>query len=1028
MHTHPRILAASFAASVLLPGIPALGADSLEEVLLGNLLSPDQVEEYGIISQCHEYDGVCVSHAPWQSAEEIAAFVDVVAEPSETTRHNIVSRIQWTATDGDLTQFSRFTVTYSFAPDGTTVSGEGTVPGSTTGPSNMFSTMDAAFATLGGRAKWQSLIRESLERYERYAPIDFVEVTDDGAPFPGSFGSNEDGAIRGDLRFAMRPIDGVNGTRAYGRFPDVCEIVLDSADVATWTQTTANHRAMRNTVMHCIGHALGLQHVIPAPPTSGGTTKLMENALSLEFDGPQQDDILGILANYDDRFGNVGSIPEAGFLGTLRGDQTILAADLSLSRSGTAAQDFFAFEVEDAALSVTLVLSPVGSSYVVGPEGGTTANFNPLDRRNMNLALLSQARGENVIAQVDATAAGASEVLLRQDLSATGPGIYYARVGCTTANAPQRYQLMIYTDANNNNLPDEKDLARLEDAEGADNCADAMPIDQNVLYVGTTVGATSDGRSKCGTSNQSPDVWYEYTPGFAGTLDVSLCSSSYDTVLSVHRDCSEMEYISTACNDNSTLCSQTGKTSYIRGIAVQAGVRYLIRISGFSGAAGSYVLSLRGPDSYYGRSNDNDDSHTMDSVEDPIVMAEFPSFDPSFNYGELNPEMTPTPSLLDPANIPGYQGSAPSTTDEIGISSTGPLNPGFASWRRNLGFPMRFNTIYRATYTLGTDATPGSSNWVRTRLGGDFLEANGATDYGFVNDAAALPTGKGSRTVEAWHWSKNDSSGSSLAGQPDEPAFAFDLIDQSSTVGGHIAAISSLTIDAIDRADLGEPTILRNRGIANLTRQDGITPSTLNRAPFGADSGYRVGVVNDETSGVTMVNSFLVPLNGAMNISFATPVTGSQTGFGAVFVDPAVAPDEAYVTINPDRLYCMDLWISSQTSPNTTTQRPPVLRMRWTPEQVAFNQGQVSISSFNLNPDATWNGVYDNPSGLRLGGAAERYTSFWWPSLDVNAQPDTDYLYFIDFMYNRQGLSAIKPRGTYSIERLVVSEYAKPGI
>lgn len=1015
------------AVALICCAAPALADRGLEEHLLANFLTPEEIAYDAIIAQCHVHDGVCVNHAPWQSVDEIADFAARVGEPSPTPRYNIVSRIQNTATNGAVAQFSRFTVTYSFVPDGTTVASEGSVPGSTTGPSNLFSTMDAAFASLGGREKWQSLVRESLERFELFTPINFVEVTDDGAQLPGFAGSNDSGSIRGDIRIAMRPIDGAGGTRAYGLFPDVGDIVLDSGDVATWTQAAANHRALRNIVMHNVGHALGLQHVIPASPNPGGATKLMESTLSTEYDGPQQDDILACQANYDDRFGPIGSAPEASPLGTLQGDRTLFVWDASLSIPSTLAGDYFSFDLPDATLPVTVHLSPIGSSYSVGPEGGSTSTYNPRNRRDMNVRLYGQ-NGTTMITESNATGAGSAEVILRRDLSSTGPGVYHVRVGCSNTTAPQRYRLMVYTDSNANNFADEKDLARVEEAVGADICENAMPIDQNVIYVGTTAGATSDGRANCGNSNQSPDVWFEYTPGYAGNLDVSLCSSAYDTVLSVHRECAETEYTPAACNDDSTICSATGKTSYIQGIPVSSGLRYLVRVSGFSGISGSYALRLRGPDSYYGRENDNDANNEIDAGNGSILLAAFPTFDSGFNYGELQPQLTPFPASLGAPNIAGYQGSAPPGTPEIGFRSTAALNPGFATWRRNLGFPMRFNTIYRARFSLRTDAAAGSSNWVRARLGGDFQETNGGTDYGFVTNAAALPRGATPREVEAWHWSKNDSAGASLPGQPDQPGFAFDIIDESPSIGGHLAAMSSLTIDAIDRADLGSPVILRNRGISDVSRQDGRTPTSSGLGTFNALSGYKVGLINDPGSSVALTSSFDAPVPGAMNLTFNSPATGNQPGFAAIYVDPAVSSLEAFVKISNSKLYCMDVWISAQTSPNTTTTRPPVMRLRWTPKQVSFNQGQVSISSFNLNPDATWDGVYDNPSGLQLGGVAERYTSFWWPSLDTAAQAETDYLYFIDFVFNRTGLSAIRPTGTYSVERLTISEYFKPSI
>ncbi len=1014
------------AVAILAAGSVRAGENpDLETRLLGSLLTPEQVEYYSVFSQCHTHDGVCVSHAPWTSPEEVADFVAQVPDESPTPRYSIQGRLTSTATDGAYTRFAKFTITYSFVPDGTTIQAEASVPGSTTGPSNLFATMDSAFAALGGRAKWQSLLRESLERYSRHTPITFIEVTDDGAAFPSSPGSNTPGSVRGDLRFAMRPIDGVGGTQAYGLFPNASDIVLDSGDTTLWTATAGNHRAMRNLAMHNIGHALGFQHVIPVPPSTGGGTKLMEGALTTDFDGPQQDDILACFSNYGDRLGIINSVPTAAHLGELRGDRTLSGDLLAMADPTAALSDFLSFDIPDPSRPVSIHLRPIGTAYMVGPEGGSANLFDPLNRRNLSMILLGPG-GTPQVASQNATGAGNPEYLNGLSLAPYGPGRYYLQVSATANAAPQRYFVAIFNDANSNSTPDQEDLARVEEAVGADNCEDAQPIDQGVIYTGTTIGATPDGRANCGGSNLSPDVWFSYTPGFSGNLDVSLCASSFDTVLSIHRGCGETEYNPAACNDDSTACSAGAGTSFIQSQAVTAGTRYLIRVSGFSGAAGNYALLLDGPDTFLGRENDNNANGVIDWAEAPIPQAAYPTFDPGFHYGELQSAMVPFPSTLGASTIPGYQGSAPAGTPEIGFRSTAALNPGFATWRRNLGFPMRRNTIYRARLNLRTDATAGSSNWIRTRLGGDFQECSGATEYGFATNAAAVPRGATPRAVEAWHWSKNDSHGASLPGQPDEPNFSFDLIDDSPTVGGHLAACSSLTIDALDRSDLGAPVILRNRGIATVSRQDGLTPPSASLQPFGAALGYEAGIANDQGSAVTLATSTSSPVSGAMNLTFSSPQTGNQTGFAAVLVNPALAPAEAYVKVNANRVYAIDAWISSASRPNLTTTRPPILRLRWTPRQVNFNQGQLSLTAYNLNPDTSWDGVYDNPSGIQLGGFSERYTALWWPSLDTTAQPGTDYLYFIDFLFNRVGTSAIRPTGTYSIERLVLSEYEKP--
>ena len=129
-----------------------------------------------------------------------------------------------------------------------------------------------------------------------------------------------------------------------------------------------------------------------------------------------------------------------------------------------------------------------------------------------------------------------------------------------------------------------------------DNCADAVPACPGA-YSGTTVGMTNDGSAGCGSSNSSPDVWYKYTPATSGTLSLDLCSSDYDTVLSVHNGCPGTSGNQVACNDNTSwfgVCGFLPTSQSALSVSVTAGHTYLIRISG-NNVTGNYVLNVSGP-------------------------------------------------------------------------------------------------------------------------------------------------------------------------------------------------------------------------------------------------------------------------------------------------------------------------------------------------------------------------------------------------------------------------------------------------
>ena len=144
-------------------------------------------------------------------------------------------------------------------------------------------------------------------------------------------------------------------------------------------------------------------------------------------------------------------------------------------------------------------------------------------------------------------------------------------------------------DCNGNDIPDECDLYPSSDVPAQDICADAETVCTNVAYVGSTVGATNDGAADCGASNEAADVWYYYEPFGNGYLTVSLCGSSYDTVLSVHAGCPGTAANEIACDDD--LCDASSQVTLL----VFSGEPYWIRISGHGGDTGEFRLQLTGP-------------------------------------------------------------------------------------------------------------------------------------------------------------------------------------------------------------------------------------------------------------------------------------------------------------------------------------------------------------------------------------------------------------------------------------------------
>jgi hypothetical protein len=115
-----------------------------------------------------------------------------------------------------------------------------------------------------------------------------------------------------------------------------------------------------------------------------------------------------------------------------------------------------------------------------------------------------------------------------------------------------------------------------------DDCANAIDLDLNTPYTGSTEAATGTGSSSC-SDGDSLDVWFSYSPDESGNYDVSLCQSQFDTTLSVYDSCGGTEL---ACNED--FCNVQSATN----IYLEGNQTYLIRVAGYRGAIGSYTVVI----------------------------------------------------------------------------------------------------------------------------------------------------------------------------------------------------------------------------------------------------------------------------------------------------------------------------------------------------------------------------------------------------------------------------------------------------
>ncbi|MCK4660438.1 MAG: hypothetical protein KAV82_13020, partial [Phycisphaerae bacterium] len=171
------------------------------------------------------------------------------------------------------------------------------------------------------------------------------------------------------------------------------------------------------------------------------------------------------------------------------------------------------------------------------------------------------------------------------------------------------------SDCQPNGIPDECELGAVGDiaaSEVQDDCTEAQLVCPGITYTGTTVGSTYDGVSSCALWSTVPDMWYRYIPGEDGSLTVSLCESSYDTLLSVHGGCPGIMTNELVCNDD--FCGDYGRQSQVT-LSVAAGIEYWIRIASYDDRAGNFTMLLTGPDCY---NNDYNDDGVPDECESAL--------------------------------------------------------------------------------------------------------------------------------------------------------------------------------------------------------------------------------------------------------------------------------------------------------------------------------------------------------------------------------------------------------------------------
>jgi hypothetical protein len=158
-----------------------------------------------------------------------------------------------------------------------------------------------------------------------------------------------------------------------------------------------------------------------------------------------------------------------------------------------------------------------------------------------------------------------------------------------------------------------------------DNCANATAVGNVTNLTFNTTGATFDGPEACNQYN-SPNLWYVYTATCTGTATISLCGSSFDTLLAAYSGTSCANLTLIGCNDD--FCGQQSQLT----INVVAGKSYWIGVSGYQAAdtgQGKLTITCNGQTQEASDLGDAPDStnHTPSIMRtyDSLVTAQFPT-------------------------------------------------------------------------------------------------------------------------------------------------------------------------------------------------------------------------------------------------------------------------------------------------------------------------------------------------------------------------------------------------------------------
>jgi len=387
------------------------------------------LRDFVTLASADDWTPVAPCFTPGSDLALIMAFEEVISFGMSNLQVNDPLRFEqtgrWNGTALDPSgggQGNPTILTYSFPDDGVNIPngvGEGA------GPNSLNAFMDGIY---GDRATWRAFYDEIFQVWGDLSGNTYIlEPNDDNVElfnFPGVDG------VRGDLRMGGKFIDGNSGTLAYNFFPQNGDMVIDTGD-NFYTNLSGRSLRLRNILAHEHGHGMGQLHTCPITQS-----KLMEPFISLQFDGPQFDDILNAQRHYGDPLEPNDTAGSATLLGALNDGFSTTIDTVSIDDDNDV--DLYEFTVP-VNTEITVTLRPQGGPYQAGPQTGSCNEpqpYNPLVFLDPAVAIVA-SDGATVVDSADINGAGANETLT----VTVAAGTYFVRA---TGSAPSGDQIIAY--------------------------------------------------------------------------------------------------------------------------------------------------------------------------------------------------------------------------------------------------------------------------------------------------------------------------------------------------------------------------------------------------------------------------------------------------------------------------------------------------------------------------------------------------------------------------------------------------------